>query len=224
MSGPQVPSNEAHAETIEATPPPAHTETMETIPRPVQAKKADDKEEERKPDWNIRLKVIELILITAGIVAAILVGYFQLEKVDASLRRTDAAQKSSDAAIRSSTAAAIYAEQQDINQLFVETPDLQKYFWYKEVAPEGDTEPSKPAAVASRILDHFEHLILQLESGDFDEERSGWEAYMKRSFEKSPVLCQTLSDDIDEYGREPGSIFDLYAEDSCPLGTFAEES
>lgn len=160
--------------------------------------------------WDISLKVIEILVIVASVTAASALGIEQLKKVDASL-------VSSDESARSNTAAIIYAQQQEINQIFAEDPNLQKYFWYGDEAPGGPRDPSKPAAVASRVLDHFEHLIFQLESGKFSEEKFGWEAYMKRSFRESPVLCHTLLEDIDEYGnKEPGSMWDLYAKDSCP--------
>lgn len=156
--------------------------------------------DKRKRTLDESLKVAEISIIALGIIAAGTVGVYQLMKVDESLT--------------SSTAASIYAQQQEINHLFVEHEELQPYFWHNHQAPERDV--SVAAAVASRLLDHFEHLMFQLDSNAFDEERDGWEAYMRGSFADSPVLCRTLVKDIEEYGGIGiGTMWDKYAKEPC---------
>jgi hypothetical protein len=128
--------------------------------------------------------------------------------------------------LKSSTAATIYAQQQDIDKIFVNMTTLQPFFWDDKplplpASPPVDGDPAlvliaQARGVASRILDHFEHLDYQMRSGAF-EEKEDWDAYMKESFKNSPVLCLTLWDDKDEYGgTDSGSLWTTYAKGNCP--------
>jgi hypothetical protein len=149
----------------------------------------------------------ELLVLTATLVATVAFGWGQSINLEKTLK--------------SSTAATIYAQQQDIDKVFVDMPHLQPFFWDDKPlpAPAGDAASvisAQARGVASRILDHFEHLTYQMKAGAFEEEED-WKAYMKESFVTSPVLCLTLWDDKDEYGgTADDSLWVMYAKGNCP--------
>lgn len=120
--------------------------------------------------------------------------------------------------LSSSAAAAVYQQQQDIDDIFVEYPEVDPYFSDKEPIPAelGDEQESKIKAVAFRILDHFEHIRYQLETGLFEVEEDAWLDYMETSFEESRVLCDTLLTYNSEYdGLEEDTLWAESAATGC---------
>jgi hypothetical protein len=167
-------------------------------------------------NWDeLRHRKVELLLIAAGVSVALATGVFQYLGLVNTLD--------------SSTAASVYSQQQEIDQMFVENIDLQPYFWLGQRLPEPDliADPSeknkamdviaKSEAASYRVLDHFAHLLYQMDKRAFAAERTSWEAYIKGSFERSPVLCRSLWEDRAAFGGDvPDSLWGLYARRACP--------
>ncbi|MFC7850666.1 hypothetical protein ACFUTU_19540 [Arthrobacter sp. NPDC057388] len=130
--------------------------------------------------------------------------------------------------LESSTASSLYAQQQEIDRIFVDQPDLQPYFWDHRELPdaavirdpaakrEAQQLAGRAEATAHRILDHFAHLKYQMGTQAFTSERADWEAYIRRSFADSPVLCRALQDDREAFGGTgPDSLWGRYAAEPC---------
>jgi hypothetical protein len=161
-----------------------------------------------------RLRWAELLLIAAGVAATLIAAAYQYLGIRSTLE--------------SSTASSLYAQQQEIDRIFVDHVDLQPYFWHHRELPDasaiGDPAAKREAqeraaraeATAHRILDHFAHLKYQMGTQAFTSERADWEAYIKRSFADSPVLCRALRDDREAFGGTgPESLWGGYAAEPC---------
>jgi hypothetical protein len=72
----------------------------------------------------------------------------------------------------------------------------------------------KADQVAGSVLDFFSHLEDQQEAGAFKIDE-GWASYIMSSFEKSPVLCETLKNNIALYGGYSGFLWDNFAKQAC---------
>lgn len=130
--------------------------------------------------------------------------------------------------LESSTASSLYAQQQEIDRIFVDNVDLQAYFWHRQELPDASaiTDPGaklaaqqlagRAEATAHRILDHFAHLKYQMGTQSFTSERADWEAYIRRSFADSRVLCRALRDDQEAFGGAGAdSLWGRYAVEPC---------
>jgi hypothetical protein len=157
---------------------------------------------------------LELLLIAAGVAATLIAAAYQYSGIRSTLE--------------SSTAASLYAQQQEIDKIFVENVDLQPYFWRRQELPdpaaiqdpaakrEAQQLAARSEATAHRILDHFAHLKYQMGMQAFTSERADWEAYIRRSFAESLVLCRALSADKEAFGGAGSdSLWGLYAEEPC---------
>ena len=161
-----------------------------------------------------RLRRAELLLIGAGVAATLIAAAYQYLGIRSTLE--------------SSTASSLYAQQQEIDRIFVDNVDLQPYFWHRQELPdaaairdpaakqEAQQLAGRAEATAHRILDHFAHLKYQMGTQAFTSEKTDWEAYMRRSFADSPVLCRALRDDREAFGGTgPDSLWGRYAAESC---------
>lgn len=161
-----------------------------------------------------KLRRIELLLIGAGVAATLIAAAYQYFGIRSTLE--------------SSTAASLYAQQQEIDKIFVDNVDLQPYFWRRQELPdpaaiqdpaarrEAQQLAARSEATAHRILDHFAHLKYQMGTQAFTSERADWEAYIRRSFAESIVLCRALEGDRESFGGAgPDSLWGLYAEGPC---------
>ena len=161
-----------------------------------------------------RLRWTELLLIGAGVAATLIAAAYQY----AGIRST----------LEGSTASSLYAQQQEIDRIFVDHVDLQPYFWRRQELPDASAVADPAAkraaqqlagraeATAHRILDHFAHLKYQMGTQAFTSERADWEAYIRRSFAESLILCRALSADKEAFGGAgPDSLWGLYAEEPC---------
>jgi hypothetical protein len=167
----------------------------------------------RKSHHESKFRKWEIAILAAGLIATAGFGFVQVNGLQTNLE--------------SSTGAAIYAQQQDIDKIFVDMTYMQEFFWKDKPLPGAGGPPvpgksaalveAEAAAVASRILDHFEHLTFQMDKNAFSSEQEAWEAYIRESFKTSPTLCHTLWEDRDEYGGTASdSMWKKYAEGNCP--------
>ena len=156
----------------------------------------------------------ELLLIGAGVAATLIAAAYQYLGIRSTLE--------------SSTASSLYAQQQEIDRIFADNTDLQPYFWDRQELPDASAirDPAakqearqladRAEATAHRILDHFAHLKYQMGTQAFTSERTDWEAYIRRSFADSPILCRALRDDREAFGgTAPDSLWGRYAAEPC---------
>lgn len=161
-----------------------------------------------------RLRRAELLLIGAGVAATVVAAAYQYFGIRSTLE--------------SSTASSLYAQQQEIDRIFVDNVELQPYFWHRRELPDplaiADPAAKQQAqqlagraeATAHRILDHFAHLKYQMGTQAFTSERADWEAYLRRSFADSPILCRALGEDQEAFGGSgPDSLWGRFAEEPC---------
>jgi hypothetical protein len=101
-------------------------------------------------------------------------------------------------ALRANTAAVIYQEDRDVWERV--TPTIYDYF-HGSPAPRGSGGVAKRARiVAGAMLDHFEHVRVQIARGTFEADTASWDAYISETFENSPLLCQQLEQNAEFYG------------------------
>lgn len=171
--------------------------------------------------------VVEMCIIAAGVLVTydlgsktLNLGISQLQSVNDGLS--------------SSAAAAVYQQQQDVDSIFVEHPELDRYFSDNIQIPpvpvltpgataeeqkafeEAVQRKARVEAIAFRLLDHFEHLRYQVENGLFEISFAAWDEYIRTSFNSSPVLCELLLKNNAEYdGLGDGSLWKDFAATPC---------
>ena len=184
------------------------------LPAPQLRQDADHARARAKGGRARRFGRAELLLIGAGVAATLIAAGYQY----AGIRST----------LESSTASSLYAQQQEIDRIFVDNVDLQPYFWRRQELPDVSAVADPAAklaaqqlagraeATAHRILDHFAHLKYQMGTQAFTSERADWEAYIRRSFADSLILCRALRDDREAFGGTGAdSLWGRYAEEPC---------
>ncbi|SDI69653.1 hypothetical protein SAMN04488693_1195 [Arthrobacter subterraneus] len=116
----------------------------------------------------------------------------------------------------SSAAAAVYSQQQEIDEIFVERPEYLTYFEEGTPPPSSGDEASRVRAISYRLLDHFEHVRYQIDAGLFEETETTWNEYFGSSFEDSPALCAALVEAIKEYDGTGGdTLWAEHAKEPC---------
>jgi hypothetical protein len=114
--------------------------------------------------------------------------------------------------IDASTYNTITTQLLEINKIFVEHPELQRYINDKVDVKKGDPNYDRAYAIGTLQLNFFDNYIaleLHLVSENYD--LNAWHKYIADTFSTSPIMCQILNESKDEYGEELGQI----AQQSC---------
>lgn len=115
----------------------------------------------------------------------------------------------------------VYTRQHEINEVFLQNPELSPYFYENAQLPDtGDADSAnitrQAQAVASDILDFFEVVRFTIDSGDFNADVDSWSAYLSESFSLSPVLCVTLLENREYYGgTNEWALWPRFAQPVC---------
>lgn len=106
-------------------------------------------------------------------------------------------------ALNGSTHTAIYAQMQGINQLFIEKPNLRKFFYDGYDFPKEATQEDKEAIlpVADMLEDFFEHVTQQKENLP-DKIWPAWVKYMRDVYNNSPTMRRHIAKNADWYDPE----------------------
>jgi len=107
--------------------------------------------------------------------------------------------------LNSMTHAAIYSQEQSINELFVAHPEYRDYFYGSRECPPDDPARSALLSITDMIADFFEHIVQQrahLPAGIWP----AWVGYMRAIYATSPLLRSQLSKNRDWYD---GELLDL---------------
>jgi hypothetical protein len=80
-----------------------------------------------------------------------------------------------------------------IDTIFIEHPDLRRYFYDMEEHIHPPEEAARIHAVAELMLDYFDYVLLQQQRSAQVHRHNFWsEQYLIDSFSASPILCEYL--------------------------------
>jgi len=103
--------------------------------------------------------------------------------------------------LNSATHAAIYSQEQEINELFVANPECREYFYHGRECPPGQSDRLALLSITDMVADFFEHIVQQrnhLPKGIWP----AWVAYMRSVYECSPLLREQLARNRTWYDSE----------------------
>jgi hypothetical protein len=101
----------------------------------------------------------------------------------------------------------VSARTYEVDRVFVDNPEYQKYFLDGvDIAP-GDKDYPKALSISVLILDYLDSFNVLLDYNhdlisDGILQQKAWKHYFTESFKKSPLLCRTLMSDPDSYGPQ----------------------
>ena len=148
----------------------------------------------------IRVLEISVSLLTLVIlVVGLLFTYLQTDRVKISIERTKFN--------------ALENDLQEVNRVFIEYPELQKYFLSGKDIAKTDPDYNRVYAIAVTIAMNLDESTGDLK-GDRDLFQPGtWTRYYRFQFGASPILCRLLLQDHDIYG---GKIVAIARRDCTP--------
>jgi hypothetical protein len=92
-----------------------------------------------------------------------------------------------------------------IDSIFIQYPELRKYFYEAEERMPPQSERDRLFAVAELMLDYFDYVLLQQRRSPALHPHNFWsEEYLIDSFSASPILCEYLA------GRKDWFSTDLF--------------
>jgi hypothetical protein len=90
-----------------------------------------------------------------------------------------------------------------IDSIFVQYPELRKYFYDAEEQMPPRPERDRLIAVAELMLDYFDYVLLQQRRSPVLHPHNFWsEEYLIDSFSASPILCEYLEQRKDWFSTE----------------------
>lgn len=139
---------------------------------------------------------LSLFVSIAGFIA-ILVTLFQIRDEN----------RLSDRALKEGVLSPLKAQQLEIDKIFIEHPDLRKYFYDRAELPEAAShETAQAMAVAEFILDHFAAILPHTTVTGEPLLDTIWRNYIRDSFANSRVLSLALRQHSDWYPSELRAI------------------
>lgn len=115
---------------------------------------------------------------------------------------------------------AINTQLAEIDNLFIDHPDLRPYFfegapWPSEEKPENLTLRRKLTSVAEKKLDFIDFWFMSARHLDLQRsDMVSWRNYFLGSFQNSPILCDVLKDEKEAYGEE---VLSIAHKSGCPI-------
>jgi hypothetical protein len=141
-------------------------------------------------------ELLSLIISAAGFIAVIITIYL--------LNRQT---RMSDRELRENLLIPLKTQQLELDKLFVEHPQIRKYFYQGEIISEDKSdEYARVAAVAEYMLDHFAAVMSHTTTDGKPLISTIWREYLKDCFVNSPILCTTLEKYSRWYPRELSNI------------------
>lgn len=105
--------------------------------------------------------------------------------------------------IDASTYNTITTQLLEINKVFVEHPEMQKYIYGEADVRKGESDYDRAYAVGDLVLNFFDNYIaLELHLVSTNYELEAWHLYISDTFSSSPIICKILFEAKDEYGEE----------------------
>ena len=101
----------------------------------------------------------------------------------------------------------VSARTYEVDKVFVDNPEFQKYFLDGvDIAP-GDKDYPKALSISVLVLDYLDSFNVLLDYNhdlisDGILQQEAWKHYFTQSFKQSPLLCRTLMSDPESYGPQ----------------------
>ena len=146
-------------------------------------------------DWFKRvIDILTLLVITIGLYFA----WDQAKKLTESVQLNNKA-------INLATWASVSNQSMEVDKIFIQNPEFQRYFGDKVKIAENDPNYKKAKAIAFLLLDFLESglTIVEYLSEGFAEsivEKDAWHTYVKTMFQSSPILCKQYTENKSNYG------------------------
>jgi hypothetical protein len=145
------------------------------------------------------IDVATLLIISAGLC----LGLDQARKLTKSIETSNRSNNLS-------TWSTVTSQGMELDKIFIEHPEFQKYFFSGATINRRDARFEKASAISIMLLDYTDSVLVLLnylpsEGGPEREtfiERDTWKRYFMALFRNSPLLCQTLEENKDVYGRQ----------------------
>ncbi len=101
----------------------------------------------------------------------------------------------------------VSARTYEVDRVFVDNPEFQKYFLDGVDITPGDKDYPKALSISVLLLDYLDSFNVLLDYNhdlisDGILQQEAWKHYFTESFKKSPLLCRTLISDPDSYGPQ----------------------
>lgn len=96
---------------------------------------------------------------------------------------------------------ALQSDLQEVNRVFIQYPEMQKYFLTGQDISMSDPNYSRAYAIAVAIAMNMDESTDDLKGNEDLLEPGVWDAYYRFQFSASPLLCRLLAQDHDLYGR-----------------------
>jgi hypothetical protein len=109
--------------------------------------------------------------------------------------------------LESQAYSAILNSQIQLDKIMIDNPEFRRYFQDNEDLPGDPAIVRKIWAIADAKLDIIDGFHSQAEHVNWLRySRDAWDAFHKRSFQRSKVLCQAICNDWIEYGKRIRTI------------------
>lgn len=97
----------------------------------------------------------------------------------------------------------------DLSKIFIEYPEIRKFFYSGKNIEESHDDIERIKAVSYLILDTFDYYFVNecLLSADYELNKSRWELWIVEMFQNSPILRKMYSESMELY---PNDIRRLY--------------
>ncbi|MEK8016203.1 MAG: hypothetical protein VSS75_004985 [Candidatus Parabeggiatoa sp.] len=105
----------------------------------------------------------------------------------------------------------------DLSRIFIEYPEIRKYFYSRKNIEESHTDFERVKAVSILILDTFDYYFVNkhLLSTTYEKNKARWELWIVDMFQNSPVLRKVYSESIEGYPNDIQSRYQI-AQDGIP--------
>ena len=94
----------------------------------------------------------------------------------------------------------------DIDKVFIENPEFQKYFFQKAKISKDDPNYAKARAIGLLMLDYAESSLatvdyLHKHLPEVIVDKEAWETYFTNVFHSSPLLCDLYAENKSGFGK-----------------------
>ena len=159
----------------------------------------------KNPTQFISMLIAGLSLILTS--TALFFVYLQVTNVKSQIDAVHEQVKRLEASLDLQSYGAVNNQISELDKIFVDRPELRPFFYENRDWPTKKLLRDRLTSVAERKLDFIDFwftsaLHMNLKRYDMQS----WKNYFQRSFMKSRVLCDVLTDEKDDYGEELRSI------------------
>jgi hypothetical protein len=146
---------------------------------------------------------LSLVVSAAGFLALVVSIRYLIEQT----RQVALQSQGSARALESNTFDASAVATFMVNSIFIEHPDLRKYFYDGEEQIQNESDRDRVLAIAELMLDYFDYVLLQQRRSPILHPHNFWsEEYLIDSFSASPILCEYLRQKMNWYSNDLAAV------------------